>query len=314
MRPSSIRFLITISLVCLTGLALSGCENTEDLGTSPNQIVIAGPSNLKAFSLDSTSVGLTWNLSPDELMAEVKNPAYQINARDSIGNMFLITAVKGQSSATFPNLREGRVYTFVIRILVDSTAASTDSSVVRWAPAKRREREGNAPIQIFESASASFPSGLDVFSASANGPVTLAISGASNALIDLFVFTESGSQDLLIRSASQSTVIQVPKTTFFSTLSIDGDDLNDAQSAPPAISTYSQLELRIQASTNITVGRIFFGRTQENNFFRILVIRNNNSLIFGSSPDRFITVKISYQGTAGVPFAKPGRGYGEEWK
>jgi hypothetical protein len=305
--------MITVSLACLTGLVLTSCESTEDLGITPNAIVIAGPSNLKAFSLDSTSVGLTWNLSPDEMKAEVRNPAYQIQARDSIGNNFLLTAVKGQSSATFPNLTEGRVYTFVIKIVVDSTAISTDSSVVRWAPAKRREREGNAPIQIFESASASFPSGLDLFSSSANGPVTLAISGTSNALIDLYVFTETG-QDLLIRSASQSTVIPVPKTTFFSTATIDGDDLNDPQLAPPAISTYSQLEVRIPAGTNFTAGRIFFGRTQENNYFRMLVIRNNNSLIFGSSPDRFITVKISYQGAAGVPFAKPGSGDGKEWQ
>ncbi len=312
MRPFSIRFMITVFFMCLAMLILAGCENTEDLGTTPNQIVIAGPSNLKAFSLDSTSVGLTWNLSPDENMVEVKNPAYQIQARDSIGNNFLLTAVKGQSSATFPNLVEGRVYTFVIRIVVDSTATSTDSSVVRWAPAKRREREGNAPIQIFESSSASFPSGLDVFSSSANGPVTLAISGGSSALVDLYLYTQPGSQDLLIRSASQSTVIPVPKTTFFSTVSIDGDDLNNAQSAPPAISSYSLLEITIPASTNFTAGKIFFGRTQENNYFRMLVTRNNNSLIFGSSPDRFVTVKVSYQGTAGVPFAKPGSGNGKE--
>jgi Fibronectin type III domain len=314
MRLSSIRFMLTVSLALLTGLVLTSCDNTEDLGTNPNTIVIAGPSNLKAFSLDSTSVGLTWDLSPDELMAEVKNPAYQIQARDSIGNNFLLSAVKGQSSATFPNLTEGRVYTFVIRIVVDSTAISNDSSVVRWAPAKRREREGNAPIQIFESASASFPSGLDVFSSSANGPVTLAISGTSNALVDLYVFTETGSQDLLIRSASESNVIQVPKTTFFSTSTVDGDDLNDPRSSPPAISTYSLLQVRIPAGTNFTAGKIFFGRTQENNYFRLLVTRNNNSLIFGSSPDRFVTVKISYQGAAGVPFAKPGSGDGKEWE
>ncbi|MFN0159472.1 MAG: fibronectin type III domain-containing protein [Bacteroidota bacterium] len=278
-----------------------GCESDDPTGSGDT--AIAGPSSLLAYSATETSVGLAWTLSPDEGRTDVPNPSYTIRVKDTTGVLLsTLTAVKGQSTLTVTGLTEGTVYLFVIRLNVNAGVVSNDSSSVRWSPAKRRETEGSAPIQVFETASSSFPSGLDVFSAGSNGPVTLSLTGGSNSLIDLYVFTEVGTSDLLIRSASLSSVIGTPKITLFSTTSQNADDLNSPQAAPPAPATYSTLELRVSAAA-VTVGKIFFGRTQENNYFRLQVVRNSGSLIFGSSPDRFLTVRISYQSTAGNPYA-----------
>lgn len=298
--------LIAAGVITVLVLIMAGCDK-DDSPSGPGQTTIRGASNPRAFSASATSVGVTWTASPDEGRSEVQNPAYRIVARDTLGGSSQLTAVKGQTSALFTGLVEGRVYTFTISMLV-SGAVSNDSVSVKWAPAKRREGEGTstAPIQVFETASSSFPSGLDVYSTTEDGPVTRSLTGSSNSLIDLFVYTEPGSQDLLIRSAHLSSVIATPKTTFFSTFSSNTDDLNDPQSVPPDASTYSTAEVRISgAASGATTGRVIYGRTQENNYFRMLVTRNGTSLVFGTSPDRFLTVKISYQSVSGVPYVRP---------
>lgn len=297
---------IAVGVITALALIIAGCDN-DDSPSGPGQTTIRGASSPKAYSASATSVGITWTASPDEGRSEVQNPAYRIVARDTLGGSTQLTAVKGQTSALFTGLVEGRVYTFTISMLV-SGAVSNDSVSVKWAPAKRREGEGTGttPIQVFETASASFPSGLDVYSSTEDGPVTRSLVGASNSLIDLFVFTDPTSQDLLVRSAHLSSVIGTPKTTFFSTFTSGTDDLDDPQSAPPDASTYSTAEVRISgAASGAATGKVIYGRTQENNYFRMLVMRNGTSLVFGTSPDRFLTVKISYQSVSGVPYVRP---------
>lgn len=300
-----------VGLMAMVMTLLPGCDSSDDPVTPPPP-TIAGPTNLRAFSASETSVGLGWTASTDESSTNVLNPAYTIRVKDSAGTNVLqtLTAVKGQSSITVSGLTEGTVYRFVVRTNVASGAVTNDSVSVRWAPAKRREGEGTSatPIQVFETAS-SFPSGLDVFNATQNGPVTFSISGPNNSLVDLYVATDAGSNDLLIRSASLSSVIGTPKTTFFSTVSHNADNLNDPQVAPPDASTFSTLALRVSGeATGATTGKIFWGRTQENNYFRILVERDGASLVFFSSPNRCLRVKISYQSVPGVIYARPTTG------
>jgi len=306
----TIMFYCVLGLAILMGAILVGCDSSDD-PAAPPATTIAGPTNLRAYSASETSVGLAWVASADENSSSVLNPAYTIRVKDSAGANILqtVTAVKGQTSLIVSGLTEGAVYRFVAKTNVASGAVTNDSVTVRWAPAKRREGEGTSttPIQVFETAS-SFPSGLDVFNTTSNGPVTYSITGANNSLVDLYVATDASSQDLLVRSASLST-IGTPKTTFFSTVTHNADDLNDPQVAPPDASTFSTLEVRISgAATGATTGKILWGRTQENNYFRILVERNGASLFFGSSPDRFLKAKISYQSVPGVIYARPTTG------
>ena len=299
MKKRTFSVLILPSLLALAFL-ISSCDNST---TEPTQTTAVRPaSNFRAYSASSTSIGLKWSASLDENSSAVADPAYRISIRDSVGTSLEIQAAKGRDSAVVTGLVEGRVYTFTLKVNPGTNATSTDSVMVRWAPASRFNTSGGAPIDVFETASATFPSGLDIFSSTAGGPNTLSLTSGSNSLIDLFVFT-SGT-DLLIRSASLSTVIATPKTTFFSTVTTDADNLDDPQVAPPAASTYSTLEVNAFSTTG-ALGKIFYGRTQENNYFRILATRNGSSLIFGISPDRSLRFRISYQSVTGVPFAKP---------
>jgi hypothetical protein len=276
---------------------------------TPMPTDIAGVPYFGAFSSNETTVGLVWTPSPDESSTEVQNPAYLVKVKDAAGNVIqALTAVKGQTTINATSLTEGTIYTFVISMSIAATAVTDDSASVMWSPAKRRDTEGGttAPIQVFETASTTFPSGLDVYSSTIDGPQTISLLSPMNSLIDLYVYTEPGTQDLIIRSAHLSSAILTPKTTFFSTEMEDSDDLDFDRAIPPDASTYSTSAITISgAASGATAGKIIYGRTQENNYFRLLIMRNNASLVFGVSPDRFLTVRISYQSVSGVPYARP---------
>ncbi len=301
MKKKTFSVLIVPSLLVLV-LIISSCDNS----TTEPTTAVRPASNFRAYSASSISIGLKWNASPDENSSAVADPAYRISIRDSVGTSLEIQVAKGRDSALVTGLVEGRVYTFTLKVNPGTNATSTDSVMVRWAPASRFNTSGSAPIDVFETASATFPSGLDIYSSTAGGPNTLSLTSGSNSLIDLFVYTDPGSSDLLIRSASLSSVIATPKETRFSTFSVNADNLDDPQSAPPVASSYSTLEIVVSGATSgATTGKIFYGRTQENNYFRLLVTRNNTSLVFGSSPDRALRFRISYQSVTGVPYSKP---------
>jgi hypothetical protein len=82
-------------------------------------------------------------------------------------------------------------------------------------------------------------------------------------------------------------------------------DLNsNPRSVPPDAATYSVLKVTVPSAAAAS-GRIYWGKTQEGNYFRMLVASNGTSLISGPAGSRFITVRLSYQSKAGVPYARP---------
>jgi hypothetical protein len=304
MRTIQTRHVFLPVLACAAALFLAACNKSEDTTTAPQAVVVAGPSNLRAYSVDSTRVGLMWTVSVDEAKTELQS--YALSVTDTFRTpATALTAVKGQTSLTVSGLTEGTIYIFTLKANVASGAVTNDSATVRWSPAKRMETEGAAPIQVFETADPSHPSGLDVYSSTVNGPVTRSLTGLTNSLIDVYVATLTTSQDLEVRSASLSTSIGTGKITTFSTETADVNDLNaNPRPAPPDAATYSVLKVTVPSAAAAT-GRITWGKTQEGNYFRMLVVSNGTSLISGPTGQRFITVKLSYQSKAGVPYARP---------
>jgi hypothetical protein len=295
-------------VLAMAAVLYSGCDKNEG-STGPITIIIAGATNFRAYSLDSSRVGLMWTASVDEARSELLN--YRISVRDTSGNpLQQLTAVKGQTSAIVAGLTEGTIYVFVIRPNVTTGTAQNDSATVRWSPAKRFDFEGgtsSAPIQVFETADPNRPSGLDVYSSTVNGPVTRSLTSApGNALIDFFVATLSSSQDLEIRSASLSSSIPQGRVTTFDQTFTSANSLNEnGRTTPPDQTAYTSLVLTIPAG-GVASGRIYWGKTQEGNVFRMLIVNNGGVLVSGPAGQRFLTFVISYQSRAGVPYARPG--------
>ncbi len=304
MKKNSLLLILSLVSLLTMSLLLTACE--EETTMELTATVIAPPTSIGAYSADETSVGVVWTDSPDEANTAVLNPAYRINVKDMTGTVLQsLTGIKGDNIRVVTGLTEGTVYSFTISMIVDSTVVTNDSVTVMWSPAKRRFDEGGFPIQVFETASTSFPSGLDIFSDALDGPQTLSLLDPANSLIDLFVFTDTVSQDLLILSAHLASAIQLPKTTFFSTTIDSSDDLDFGRTTPPDAITYNTTVIRIPAASGQTTGRIIYGKTEENNYFRLLVERDGTTLVWGVADDRYLTLQISYQSVEGVPYARP---------
>ena len=306
MKKNSLLMIFSLVSLFAMSVLLTACEE-ETTMEPPALPVIAPPTSIGAYSADETSVGVVWTDSPDEANTAVLNPAYRINVKDMTGTVLQsLTGIKGDNIKVVTGLTEGTIYTFTISMMVDSTVVTNDSVTVMWSPAKRRDLEGSAPIQVFETSSEDFPSGLDIYSDALDGPQTLSLTGIDNLLIDLFVYTDTTSQDLIIRSAHLSTVILPSgKITFFSSIVDSADALDFGRATPPDASTYDRSAVTIASAAGQTAGRIIYGKTEENNYFRLLIVRDGTTLVWGVSDDRYLTMEISYQSVEGVPYARP---------
>jgi hypothetical protein len=295
-----------IALLVLSGLSFISCsgdDNPVDTST------LSAPTNFRAYSATHTSVGLAWTLSSTESAAEFAGYALRATAPGGAQVAYELLN-PGAAAFTVTGLTEGTVYTFVLHSRNTDGALSSDSVSVQWAPARRLLTEGTVPIQVYEFASLSGKSGLQFYSSVTQGPQThsLLASNTTRILADVYVTTN---QDQTMSIASMNlSGIGGAKTTQFSTFTRQSSTLDDPQQAPPTSATYTSSAFVIP-SGNASTGLVVYARSvTENKYVRILVQRNaaNGTLYYGTSPDRYLTLVLSYQDIAGVIYAKPAAG------
>ncbi|MBM2841733.1 MAG: Fibronectin type-III protein [Bacteroidetes bacterium] len=288
------------------GTTWLGCKSDETTAPTPGPTIVA-PTNLRAFSVGPTSVGLIWSLSTSEAEASFNN--YVVRAKDPSGTISgTINVPKGTPNVTFTPLLEGIIYTFVIRSSGTGGTVSSDSASVRWSPARRflTDSTNGPPIQVYELRSTLGASGLQ-FSSSSGAYARVRSLGTGNPdrfLCDIYIDSVGGGAICLKNIA----LLGYPRNTFFSTDVRDALDLNDPQSAPPDTTSYQLNRINLPTTT-VTQAKVLYARTSDNHYVRILVQKNlsTNLLYSGSGSDRYVVLQLSYQNTAGNWFAKPGR-------
>jgi hypothetical protein len=295
-----------IGAALLVGL-IAGCTK-DDSTTGPASSSIQAPKNLRAYAAGPTSVGLQWDLSTSE--SDASFTGYVINTKKADGSAAIAATniQKGVGEATIAGLTEGVIYTFVIRSTGTGGLLSADSSSVRWSPAKRLTTdESISEIKVYEFASSVGSSGLQFYSVTTGTAKTQSLtpSNTDRVLADVYLSTDGGGAI----SLKNMTLLPGPtiwKNTFFSDSTHNAENLNFARLAPPDTNSYTQNFFTIPAGTTSLSKIIYAKSITDNKYVRILIKRNSsNSLISGASPDRFITVEISYQNTAGNPYARP---------
>jgi hypothetical protein len=286
-----------------------GC-NKDDGGTTPAPTpTIVAPTNLRAYSAGPTSVGLLWDLSTSESEASFNN--YLIKAKDPSGVVSAtINVAKGTPNVTVTPLLEGVIYTFVVRSTGAAGVVSSDSASVRWSPARRytQDSTNGTNIQVYELRSTLGASGLQFNSNNTYAKVrSLSASNPDRFLCDLYVDSVGGGAICLKNIGLLSGY---PRNTFFSNEPLrDATDLNDPRSNPPDTNSY-QLNRVNLPSTAVTQSKILYARSNtDNKYVRILIQRNQATglLYSGSGSDRYVTLQLSYQNTAGNWFARPGQ-------
>jgi len=302
----TLRTLLVALLVAGSAVLAVNCNKSEDNNpVTPNPPTLYAPTNLRAYSASQTSVGLLWDLSSSE--SDTAFRYYQVTAVSPAGvPVAALPVAKGSVSTVVPGLTEGVIYRFVVRA-AGTGIFSADSASVLWSPAKRltTDNVNGPPIQVYEFNSTLGASGLQFYSA-AGAAMTQSLSrnNPDRVLADLYL---ASNQDGSISLNDISLVLSGSKSTHLSTVTRDATDFNDPQLAPPDASTYTLLTYTIPSSV-ASVSKILYAKSvTDNHFVRILLQKNagTNLLYSGSTPDRYITIQLSYQDTTGNMYCKP---------
>jgi hypothetical protein len=161
---------------------------------------------------------------------------------------------------------------------------------------------------VYELRSTLGASGLQFNSNNAYAKVrSLGVSNPDRFLCDIYIDSVGGGAICL---KNISLLPGYPRNTFFSNEPLrDATDLNDPRSAPPDTNSY-QLNRVDLPSTVVTQSKILYARSNtDNKYIRILIQKNpgTNLLYSGTGSDRYVTLQLSYQNTAGNWFARPDR-------
>lgn len=298
---SIFNFFMLVGLI--GGATWLGCNKDEE-GNNPTTPTISAPTSPRAYSASASSVGLAWTLSSSE--SDASFSGYVIRAKNPSGAVAATAnAAKGISSTEVNGLADGVIYTFVIRSTATGGVESSDSASVKWSPARRYENESGfpPPIKVYETSSSSnFSSGL-IFFATA-GPKTVSLlDPVDSSRIDVYVKTEANNA---VSLNSSHVYRGNRRITRFHVLVRDDSTLNNPQTAPPDTTSYTNSSVFFD-SVQVSTGKVVYFKGNDGNYGRILVERNATTgrIIWGTSPEQYLSLRISYQSVAFNPYAKP---------
>lgn len=310
MMGKQMRIILLVCSIGAMSVAQFGCKN-ENTTEPPAKTKLAAVSNLRAYSFNETSVALTWTHSTSQTNTAMSGYSVVTFASNGTQQGSTISVSKDSTRAVVTGLPAG-IYLFTVKTIANPSSsdfASSDSATIRWAPAYRFNTEGGLEIKVYETtSSALFASGL-IFAIAPDTlqPKTVSISnpGPYATKIDLYVRSE-GSSNVEIRSANLFNPAW-RATRFSTTPPRDILSLDDPAVAPPDTNSYTLDRILIDSTTAVTASRLYYFKTDNANYGRLLLKRNpsRGNLIWGSSPDQYINVVISYQSQARNPYSKP---------
>ncbi|MCS7054035.1 MAG: fibronectin type III domain-containing protein [Ignavibacterium sp.] len=304
----NLKLIFSILTISFSLLVLMSCSKEEDpVSPQPTpKSKIKAPTNPLAYSLNNTTVVVKWTRSQDENLADFDG--YLVRILTTTGSVVRERTVsKGLDSLAADNLTAGTIYNFQIVAKAQSNSTkyiNSDTISIQWSPAWRFDLEGTIPIKIYESSSSTgFASGLIFYNPSTQQPKTVSLLSADSSLIDVYLYTVPNSSNVELRSSHLFRPSR--KITRFSTVSYDVNTLNDPRNAPPDTTTYTKTEWRID-SVAVSTSKVLYFKGNNGNYGRILLERNpaNGTLIWGSSPEQYIQVRISYQSVPYNRFSK----------
>lgn len=291
------KFNISSSLLAILvlGFVAFGCNENEDPPVGNENEAPNNVTSLVATSGGSTSVILKWNTPSTNANSELAS--YELTFTPG-GTA--VTIPKGDNTYTVTGLTEGTTYVFTIKSKGTNNKLS-NGTTVSWAPARR-----SSIIRLYGSSS-SMGSGLDLDGNGGN-PEVLRI--AEGGRWDL-CFDDKDPLNPGIGSPGQSGYVdnnfefpngQEAKKTYVSTFRWEGVTNLDQvfESEGLNAGTLEQLQL-----LNLSQPFAFVVKTEEGNYAKVHVLRNNGKFIQGSGSDEYIEVIVSYQSTANVPYALP---------
>lgn len=295
--------LLCIPAIILAVFGLGSCDGTTNPVTKLSPP--SAPTNLLALSANSSTVRVRWRASASENSTSLENYKLTVtNPSNPATPLATITIPKKTSPtaadtvyyADITGLTAGTSYTFTIQGMNKDTVGT--ASAISWSPAQRLTTVvGGNPIRVYERQS-SFGSGLRFQGGTVE---VLRIAEAAQAVrADLALNTPSDSlqfgtpSTLYTISAGRATLVD--KTGFYTGV----DSLNQIFESAAVTSNFTQGYYGAKAAQQKHV--IFYCKTADGNFAKVLIKSVNGSLLQGVSPNRYAEFEISYQPTANLGF------------
>jgi hypothetical protein len=271
-------------------------NQVDFIGTPPS-----APSNAMATSKNNTSVIVKWTPSTDSKVVKHKVYVYQGSGAKGAYS----TSTKTEDRLTITGLTEGVVYTFIVKAVNASGVESAEDVSVDWSPASRFYETMSTKIYEFDS---DFGSGLDLFDATAGGPVNRKATEKSkwNIGIDTRngkLLFQSGSEITVGSGSAQETHISIDY--FDNTTTLDNVfDSKAFTSGTFAARSIELLESEFQGEGVVFIVRTIEPGQTEYNYAKVLIKKTDGKFLQGTAKDRYIDCVISYQKVAGVPYAR----------
>lgn len=303
----------------MAGLFMTSCEEEDD----PVNPVVETPdpaTNFRALSFDATTIHLNWDASPSETNALFNGYTLSITSSDANETFSDVTIPSG-TATPFPvaGLVEGNIYTFELVTEYSNGESSTAATVV-WSPATRLETDPfDGPIRLFSSDS-QFGSGLDLWDAGQDGALSKTVSNGGDW--DLGFYTQGGVVIFGSASELQYNFTEQPDETHisseisgimapasppagYSPLNAIFNNGSLADKGTYAARTIDLTESQYQGNDLVFYVRKFEPGQTDYNYARVALLWSaaDNSFVWTDGGESFLTVHVSYQKVADVPYA-----------
>lgn len=317
-------FLAAGLIVASCGLVATGC-NDNPTDNTPGTTTVPTATSLKATSLSETSVKLSWSAPNDTALTGFLLSWSAVGTVDS-SSTTVTKATTTLQGTTVGNLKAGVEYKFYVRSMEGTNMSS--AVTINWAGAARYSDATALNIRMYEKSSTQ-GSGL-LLDPTLGGP-RMASAASEPANIQLIWLYKPASDPSNASGAVDSVIIGSPtafltsdfqnqsqfyKNTYISNSTFYGMSLDDIYPSLPLdqlINTSDNtLIYTIPAPQQTGVGQGFYLRlgssTSDYHYARIFIRNPGTSLVQGSGTDHYLSLDISYQKTANLPFAKTAGG------
>lgn len=297
-----------LAIISVMALILVSCE--EDSTVEPEPEKPEPVTNVEATSIDSTSIKIKWDPSPSE--ANTLFDQYMIEI--SPGAFAPMYALKGDQTALIPDLDEGVEYTITVKATYTNGEESIGASVI-WSPATRFTATGTGgEIRMYEYTS-DFGSGLDLYYVDPDfpdesGPMAWPTSNGEEW--DLGLNTQDGVLEIApARLIPYTTLPPVDdrKVVHVASEVIEAESLDEVYDSEALnvafdIDEEYMVDLTQYDKSIVIICRVMEPGNTEFNYAKVWVEYKDGSFLQGTSPDRYVLAKVSYQMEAGTPYAK----------
>lgn len=309
--------LTTIAGLSL-GLFLNSCDPTDNPVTpgGNTKTKVAAVTNLRATCSGTNEITLSYTPPADTtncagvIVFSNGQPLGKMDGETAVPTVFSMKY--NQISVDYKEAPTGKEYKFEVQVLAKDTTKYTnsDKATVTWATANQFDKDyGDGELTLAETASTKYGSGINLYDSDKGTPRSLKIADIEDWTVGVYTKGDSfefGPANKLNDGkgnyGKNKKVVEISTPQYYDNFgdwfsNTNLDNLN-----------YSSQVYDLKNLDNATKNAIFVVREKRDGkyyYAKVMFVRNaDGKFLHGSGSDRYYKVKISYQKTANLPYAK----------